>query len=145
MYFWNCEGSLLCLRHSVRTKSIEICDDICKTCCALHNMLLITYSGHKNWESSACSNWESINAKSEKWNERKFEMNRLNNPRVGCREEDIVQSDDYNLDECEVINTWISRMMPIEIFQSKLIEYFDMWFKRSTIQWLIRCKNKSTI
>ena len=39
------------LRHETRVKSIERCDDIWKTCCALHNMLFFIDSLHENWEN----------------------------------------------------------------------------------------------
>ena len=139
------KGRFCILRYGIRTKSIERCDEIWKTCCALHNMLLFIDGLHKNWESGACSNWETSNTNYEKRNQGKLAINRLNNPSVGCREKDTVQANDCNLDEYEVNNIRIVRNMPIEIFQAKLIEHFDIRFKRNSIKWPSRCKTKSTI
>ena len=46
----------------------------------------------------------------------------------------MVQANDCNLDECEVNNTRIERKIPIEIFQAKLIEYFDIRFKKMLLR-----------
>ena len=103
-------------------------------------MLLLIDSLHDNWESGACSNWETSNSNCEKRNQGKFAMHRLNNPIFGSIEKETVQANDCNIDEFEVRNKWIARKMSIEIFQGKLIEHFDMQLKRNAIKWPIRCK-----
>ena len=81
------KGYFCVLRHGVRKRNIERFDDIWNTCCALYDMLLIIDGLYKNWESSACSNWETSNDNYENINQGKFSINCLNNPIVGCREE----------------------------------------------------------
>ena len=139
------KGCFCIFWYGIRTKSIERCNEIWKTFCALHNILLFVDGIHKNWESGTCSNWETIHTNYEKQNQGQFAISRLNNPIVGCRENETVQANAWNLDEDKVSNIQIVRKIPIEIFQAKLIEHFDIIFKRNNIRWPSRCKNKSTI
>ena len=44
------KGRFCILRYGIRSKSIEIFDEIWKTCCALHNMLLSIDGLHKDWD-----------------------------------------------------------------------------------------------
>ena len=137
------KGRFCIFRHGVRSRSIERCDNVWKTC-TLHNILFLIDGHYKNWESGACCNWEIINDNYEKRNQGKVAKNHLNNPSVGHRENKTVQDNDCNLNAYEVNNAQIVRKMPIEIFQVKLIEHFDMRFKRNAIKWPSRCKTKST-
>ena len=92
------KGSFYIFRHGVRKRSIERCDEIWKTCCALHNILLFIDGLHKNWESGACSNRKTSNGNYEKKNQGKFSINHLNNPSIGYLENETVQANDFNLD-----------------------------------------------
>ena len=108
-------------------------------------MLLFIDGLRKNWKYGACSNWNKINSNCEKQNKGKFVINRLNNPNIGWKEKDTVQANNWNIDEYEFNDRRIVRNMPIDIFQQKLIEHFDIRFKRKSIKWPSQCKSPSII
>lgn len=54
------KGHFYILKYWTRTQSIDMCDEIWKTDCDLHNMLLFIDGLHKNWGKGACSDYEKI-------------------------------------------------------------------------------------
>ena len=52
------KGRFCILRYGLRLSSIKKCDDIWKTCCALHNRLLFVDGLHENWLVGDESIWE---------------------------------------------------------------------------------------
>ena len=81
------------MRYGIRTKSIEKCDEIWKTCCALYNILLFADELHKNWNQGASSIYEINNAKYQKKDAGRFAINRLRNPKSCSNKEEYVVND----------------------------------------------------
>ena len=52
------KGRFLVLKYGIRLESIDLCDKLWTTCCALHNCLLFIDGLNKNWESGRKSKWE---------------------------------------------------------------------------------------
>ena len=121
------KGRFCILRHGIRTKSIERCDEIW-IFFALHNMFLFIDGLHENWENGKCSDWETSNANYEKRHNENFSINRFSDPSVGCKENDLAKYNYCNLDKHEVNNM-------------RILERF----KRNTIKWSRRCKTNLTV
>ena len=60
------KGRFCILRYGIRLRSIKKCDEIWKTCCALHNRLLFIDGLHKHWDQGMSSDWEHSNRKYKK-------------------------------------------------------------------------------
>ena len=123
------------LRYGVRLRSIEKCDQLYVTCCALHNRLLFIDGLDKGWKDGVESNWERENR-----DETPFAVQRLhrlsNNDNVQSHDDNddnIVNTLHYN--NYEVNGKRIVSKMPLTVFQNRLIEHFDICFKRNDIQW----------
>lgn len=129
------KGRFPVLRYGVRLQSIEKCDQLYVTCCALHNRLLFIDGLDKGWKDGVESNWERENR-----DETPFAVQRLhrlsNNDNVQSHDDNddnIVNTLHYN--NYEVNGKRIVSKMPLTVFQNRLIEHFDICFKRNDIQW----------
>ena len=71
------KGWFCILRYGIRFRSINKCDEVWKTSCALHNRLLFIDSLHKHWDNGKSSDWEDMNAKYQNHNAGKFAINLL--------------------------------------------------------------------
>ena len=143
------KGRFCILRYGIQLRSIKKCDEIWKTCCALHNRLLFTDGLHKHWDKGTSSNWEDSNTKYQNRNAGKFAINRLQKNMSGYAEvdpdENTVRTNNAHLDEYLVQGRRVVRNMPMKIFQRCLIADFDITFKQNTLVWPSRCKTKSVI
>ena len=139
------KGRFLILRHGIRLRSISKCDEIWKTCCALHNRLLFIDGLHKDWDNGVQSDWEVCNAKYEAKTSGRFAINRLN------KQESInstilpTEGNKDHLDQYVVNGRRVVRKIPFDIFQRCLIEHFDIRFQKNTVKWPSRCKTKQAI
>ena len=59
-FFGIMKGRFCILRYGFRFYSINDCDNMWLTCCALHNMLLEIYGLHLNWKNGVSSDWEQM-------------------------------------------------------------------------------------
>ena len=143
------KGRFCILRYGIRLRSIKKCDEIWKTCCALHNRLLFIDGLHKHWDKGTSSNWEDSNTKYQNRNAGKFALNRLQKNMSGYEEvnpdENTVRTNNAHLDEYLVHGRRVVRNMPMKIFQRCLIEHFDIRFNQHTVVWPSRCKTESVI
>ena len=55
------KGRFAVLRYGLRLRSIEKCDQLYATCCALHNRLLFIDGLDKGWKDGVQSHWEQQN------------------------------------------------------------------------------------
>mmetsp|Transcript_29950 Transcript_29950/g.34794 ORF Transcript_29950/g.34794 Transcript_29950/m.34794 type:complete len:335 (-) Transcript_29950:47-1051(-) len=133
------KGRFAVLRYGIRLQSIEKCDQLYVTCCALHNRLLFIDGLDKGWKDGVESNWER-EYRDDNRGEIPFAVQRLNR----LHNNDNVQSQDDNDDNTvetidfhkyEVNGKRIVSKMPLSIFQNRLIENFDIRFRRNDIQW----------
>ena len=53
------KGRFRILQGGIKVRSIQKCDELWKTCCALHNMLLFVDGLDNNWEAGGSSYWNS--------------------------------------------------------------------------------------
>ena len=134
------KGRFPMLRTGIRIRNISKCDQIWKTCCALHNLLLFVDGLHNHWESGKKSNWE-----------KQFEQPKMKKlPYVlYCLNQNLEQS--YNIesvDETELSDTdkkAIKRCtvngerrlnkLPLKVFMKLLANHFDIRFKSDSIEW----------
>ena len=143
------KGRFCILRYGIRLRSIKKCDEIWKTCCALHNRLLFIDGLHKHWDQGMSSDWEHSNRKYQKNNVGKFAINRLQqnksyNTRIDHGEINL-QKDNADLDQYLVDGRRVVRKMPMKLFQECLIEHFDIRFQQNTVVWPSRCKTPTVI
>ena len=121
------------LRYGVRLQSIEKCDQLYLTCCALHNRLLFFDELHKNWESISTSDCELNSIESIT-----FAVSRLNSDyhiqehqvRDNAHHTNIHQFDKYLVDGSRIVSK-----MPLKVFQDRLVHHFDIRFYQNSIAW----------
>ena len=142
------KGRFCILRNGIRFHSIEKCDQVWLTCCALHNRLLFVDGLHENWDIGKLSTWgKNYN----KCNRRSmpFALQRLHSNTKKCNDIEIDSNelptnkstyDKYTIDGKRVVKN-----MPLSIFQDRLVEHFDIRFKKNDIVWPKRMKTPSAI
>ena len=138
------KGRFCLLRYGLRLKSIETCDQLWLTCCALHNMLLYEDGLDKNWEQGVKSDWEKLYI-NDTHKVTPYAISRLNHP--------SVRNTEYETDTSAVMGTHISLQckkytvnnkrvvakMPLALFRRCLVNHFDIRFKRNDLVWPSRC------
>ena len=141
------KGRFGILRYGIRLHSIEKCDQIWKTCCALHNRLLFIDGLHRYWGNDSLSNWEISHHSFTKRTKGKFAHNRLNqnndDEEADNQYKTCNNSNDY--EHYIVDGRRAVKKMPLTVFQDRLIEYFDVRFKRHTIKWPSRINTQSIV
>ena len=121
------------LRYGVRLQSIEKCNQLYLTCCALHNRLLFFDELHKNWET-ICTSDCGLNG-IEPFT---FAVSRLNSDyhrqehqgRDNAHHTNIHQFDKYVVDGSRIVSK-----TPLKIFQDRLVHHFDIRFYQNSIAW----------
>ena len=143
------KGRFCILRYGIRLRSINKCDEIWKTCCALHNRLLFIDGLHKHWDQGMSSDWEDSNMNYQNKNAGKFAINRLHQNKSYNTKIDLgdtnLQKDNADLDKYLVDGRRVVRKMPMKLFQECLIEHFDIRFKQNTVVWPSRCKTQTVL
>jgi hypothetical protein len=125
------KGRFLLLKYGIRSQSIAHCDKIWLTCCALHNKLLFVDGLHKNWQSGAKSYYEDEKISDEV----PFAIERLTREHEqGTKSTRTVYRQSF-FDKYSVNNKRIVSKMPLKLFQDRLIQHFDIRFKRNDISW----------
>lgn len=133
------KGRFLILRYGLRLESIELCDQIWKTCCALHNSLLFIDGLHEGWESGEKSKWQKeLSDRNNTLPKLNFAEQRLNSQPVA--EHAYLDNNGEGLSQdlfkqFEVDNKRIVQKMPLSLFMDRLVENFDIRFKNNDITW----------
>ena len=126
------------LKNGVRLGSINQCDQVWRTCCALHNRLLFVDELDKGWETGRpMYSHEDVNT------ETPFAINRLTNH---PSENNVARNTEYPVNffnKYSVNGRRIVSKMPLNVFQERLIHHFDIRFKNNDIQWPQRSKNNN--
>ena len=146
------KGRFAILRYGLRFAKISSCDKLWLTCCALHNMLLFVDGLDKNWENGVKSFYENENDDDE-MNVAPFAINRLNRNLVGSEvevqnvviENNSVTNSNINFSKYTVDGKRVVSMLPLDLFQERLIHHFDIRFKRNDLQWPNRTRTSRTI
>ena len=135
------KGRFTILRYGLRFRSIERCDKMWLTCCALHNKLLLIDGLDKNWETGVSSFWEKQNEKKEISNPlTPFAIQRLtrSEKKMNCYHDIDNHDANYLSRSCKkytVNGKRIVSKMPLALFRKCLIEHFDIRFKMNDIVW----------
>ena len=133
------KGRFLILRYGLRLESIELCDQVWKTCCALHNSLLHIDGLHEGWESGEKSKWQKeLSDRNNTLPKLNFAEQRLNSQPVA--EHAYLDNNGEGLSQdlfkqFEVDNKRIVQKMPLSLFMDRLVENFDIRFKNNDITW----------
>jgi len=125
------------LDKGVQARKIENADQVWKTCCALHNMLLEIDGYDEIWEGAIPSDPDVGNSTC-------FAINRLNNPLQFPRPE--VAPEETNIDD--VMSGYddsgttprIVRDLNQDFFRKRLVEHFDILFEQHKIVWPSRVR-----
>ena len=138
------KGRFCILRYGIRFHTIENCDKMWLTCCALHNLLLDVDGLDKNWNNSPTSDWERFYSQNRGddynlWLETPFAISRLNHNFALNEDEDSDDTDnDTNItslsfEKYTVNGKRIVHEMPLTLFRKCLVQHFDIKFKRNEI------------
>ena len=141
------KGRWRILKIGIRLHGVDACDNIWKTCCALHNMLLSIDGLTEEWDG------ELGIFDSEDATNMPFALRRLSDPSqirnydssgMGCgsslydsgeaiEQEIITPTFPHGAIDHDSIND--VHRLPIDLFRNKLIEDFDILFKQNKIRW----------
>ena len=145
------KGRWRILKAGIRLHGVDVADNIWMTSCALHNLLLEVDGLSENWSGEI--GLFDYDVDSDKI---PFAMRRLQNPSnrrnydssdMGPGHIDNASPDnDDTVEETVVLNTCINNNVRIDcvhdvhlftsnFFREKLIEHFDIQFKRNKIRW----------
>ena len=139
------KGRFCLLRYGLRFQSIEKCDQLWLTCCALHNMLLYEDGLDTNWEEGVKSNWE-ISHNNDTQKVSPYAISRLNRSFGSDNMCDMNTNESVGSHislQCQkytVNNKRVVQKMPLHLFKRCLVNHFDIRFKRNDIVWPSRCK-----
>ena len=125
------------LKNGIRLGSIQQCDQVWLTCCALHNRLLFVDELDKGWDVV-----RSMHEKKNKKTNTPFAINRLTNH---PSENNVASITDYSgnyFNQFSANGKRIVSKMLLKVFQERLIHHFDIKFKMNDIKWPQR-KSKS--
>ena len=139
------------LKYGVRSGSIDTCDKVWRTCCALHNLLLFHDELDKGWDSGKkMYNKENDNDEQddefvgddEDDEDIQFSLGRLNRlttTNVPCN---YTEYNDTYFDKYSIDGKRIVSKIPLEIFYERFIHHFDIRFKKNDLQWPQGTKTK---
>lgn len=91
------KGRFGILRSGIRVRSIKKCDQIWKTCCALHNMLLFVDGLSEGWENGIPSHWQNTTGNREQ--PQCFAIDRLTTDYEGIYENQFIDESDLTTAE----------------------------------------------
>ncbi len=122
-----------CLDHGIDIGSIEDCDNVFLTRCALHNLILKIDERDKVWEGEVQMDDQD-----------NFAMNRLRNPEGNTISNNEGDTNETEIDASQNNDNTINvvRNLQQSIFKKKLIEHFDIMFQQNKIVWPQRVNKK---
>ena len=126
------------LKNGIRLGSIIQCDQVWRTCCALHNRLLFIDELDKGWDMG-----KKINDPDDLDTEVPFAIDRLTKHPVQKRIVNPTKYPNRFFDRFTVNGKRIVCTMPLKVFQERLIHHFDIKFKNNDVQWPKRTKHES--
>ena len=150
------KGRWRILKYGVRTYELMDADNIWKTCCALHNMLLEVDGLAAGWENGVQSEWETEMENSQ---DLPFALRRLIKPGTArnldisgfgigndiANSTDSVTTPNTDVTEMNSIHLCTSEVnkdmhisikdMPFQLFRQKLIRHFNIAFQNKEVKW----------
>ena len=112
---------------------------IWKTCCALHNMLLVSDGLNNEWECTSTNepNMDCLNG------DIPFAISRLNNviPRQLYADDTDQLTSNVGRQKISKQTINVVRELSHELFQQKLIQHFDICWRQNEIWWPSQMKN----
>ena len=144
------------LKYGIRLSSIEQCDKVWRTCCALHNLLLFYDNLDKGWDKGKniykCDNDDNDNNNDEddggedddEDDDVPFALTRLNRLSNTNVPSNYTEYTDKYFDKYTIEGKRLVSKLPLDVFQERLIHHFDIRFKKNDIQWPQRTKPKDT-
>ena len=149
------KGRWRILKTGIRIHGTQSCDDIFKTCCALHNLLL-EVDGIDN-ESNWLGDWGLHNSVDDVINNiNPYALLRLRSPAqvrsydtstlgTNCIITNTERKTNDNQQYEVVEGDSIVRNMSLISFRQKLVEHFDIMYERKALQWPRLSKHKPNI
>lgn len=149
------------LKTGILLNGVPVVNKIWKTCCALHNWLLEVDGLHHRWEEGVQSDWEgNLGLHSEKDADKYVPaiMRRMSNKecsinrseamrfdlsrqgpdpaQAAAYEEPAASSANYGCDDVPCAGgVRRVRDMTMRLFRNKLIEHFDILWKKKEVEW----------
>jgi len=137
------------LKYGIRLGSINQCDKVWHTCCALHNLLLFHDKLDKGWDNGIHIS-ESNDADNEDDDNNiddyddadiPFALTRLNRLSTANIPTNYTEYNENYFNKYTVDGKRVVNKIPQKVFQERLIHHFDIRFKKNDIQWPKRKKN----
>lgn len=151
------KGRFRILKIGIRLKKIDSVDQLWCTCCALHNMFLEADGLNDSWEEGMPSEWEGelgYHSDSDISNFTNINDSALDMSGMGAGNDMMLETDndfttnndiEPNIVDPETVLPIIApdpvvdiRNIKYDNFREKLIEHFDIMFKRNEIKWPTR-------
>ena len=111
-------------------------------------MLLFVDGLHKGWKEGKTSDWEKSKNEFNKKFKGRFAINRLHGSQ-NQRENDSAREESnsahtQDFEKYVVDGKRVVKLMPLEIFQERLVEHFDIRYKQKSIVWPARLSKPTT-
>ena len=158
------KGRWRILKYGLRTHSLMDADNVWKTCCALHNMLLEVDGLASGWEHGVRSDYETELDESQ---DLPFALRRLIKPGearnfdisgvgigndIANSTDSVTTSNSDHVTEMNTINLPVNEIrndmyipiknMPFQLFRQKLIRHFNIAFQNKEVEWPRRLPEK---
>ena len=122
------KGRFLILKNGIRLRSLNNCDKIWLTCCALHNRLLFVDGLNDGWENGVQSHYSDYSSTN-------FAIRRLNRSFESNISSSTIDHSSIDWSKYSTNGKRIVSKIPFEIFRECLIQHFDIRFKQKSIVW----------
>jgi Plant transposon protein len=134
------KGRFRILKTGIRIHSIKSVDQIWCTCCALHNVFLEHDGLNIDWEQGGKSDWEGeLGEFDDDEDEYDHSGMGLGNDITHMGEnEDTVDVGDVDIGIQDIQNCREVRHCSYNVFKQRLIEHFDILFKKGLVKWPTR-------
>lgn len=119
------------MKTGIRVHGLGAVDDIWKTCCALHNMLLEVDGLAEDWREGVTGDWEGDWGLHEREDSTRFGIS---------RDHDLsglggMQDSDVGASAAPTSGTRTVRNMELSSFRSSLIEHFTLKWRAREVRW----------
>jgi hypothetical protein len=123
------------LKNGIRLGSISRCDQVWRTCCALHNRLLFIDELDKGWDIAT-----EINDPEDLETEVPFAIDRLHDNPSQSNTSNHTKYPETFFNKYTINGKRKVSSMPLKVFQERLIHHFDIMFKNNEVKWPKRKK-----
>lgn len=141
--YWQADGE--CLKYKIRLDGVDATDYVCRTCCALHNILLHVYDIIKEWDG-APGQFDEEDMHNIPFALQRFtgftELRSYDTFVMGCGQsiDNDINDNSRSFSSLETTTSKVNKeilreninnfiKLPMDSFQNKLIDHFDILFK----------------